>query len=474
MSEITVIPFRMQCPGCQAKVVVKHKELLGKSLPCPKCKHLIIVPKQGPISNLGGAPTREAAPSFDSTALTKDDYGDWDEVLSNLPQNPLGVDPEQIDWSPIEPKGAASDSNIPFQPINTAPPQPSTASDWQDKAVKKRRQLLLVATIGVLSSLLAGVGFFGFLSFMKNDSAAQASNNQQSDDNKAGAVGNPDDGGKSSQGDSPKTDSDVPPIEDSTPPDSTPNEQIGQEKTGDGGPIVIPSTKTNDSNAAGSNESGTSDASSGSEAGLPETGASNDPTMASGSKPDEPKADANDIAVEMAYKLPPELSRVKDLLNNSRGAFGSDAGFSPPASSIDGLDIENLQYPLMDIFHPDAQILGDWKQSASLRIPRMSAPNDVSLAIGLEEFARMTNIGITIDWQNCRAMGIELNPLISLRFENKTISEFIDETLASKGLTLSLDAKGFPSVKPASILDKQANYDPNARRVAILGSNYCV
>ncbi|MCU0720569.1 MAG: hypothetical protein MUC83_12745, partial [Pirellula sp.] len=50
--------------------------------------------------------------------------------------------------------------------------------------------------------------------------------------------------------------------------------------------------------------------------------------------------------------------------------------------------------------------------------------------------------------------GSELNPLISLKFENKTISEFIDETLASKGLTLSLDANGFPFVKPASILDK--------------------
>jgi hypothetical protein len=60
------------------------------------------------------------------------------------------------------------------------------------------------------------------------------------------------------------------------------------------------------------------------------------------------------------------------------------------------LDLENLQYPEMDVFHPDAKSLGDWKQSASLSIPRMSAPNDVSLAIGLEEFARITNIGITI------------------------------------------------------------------------------
>jgi hypothetical protein len=75
------------------------------------------------------------------------------------------------------------ESSIPFQPIDTVPPQPSSASDWQKQNVKKRRQILLVATIGVLSSLLAGIGFFGFLSFMKNDGSA-SSNNQNVDEKK--------------------------------------------------------------------------------------------------------------------------------------------------------------------------------------------------------------------------------------------------------------------------------------------------
>ena len=415
------------------------------------------MPKQGPISNLSGAPTREPTPSFDSTALTKEDYGDWDEVLSNLPQNPLGLDPEQIDWSPMDPSDAASASSIHFQPIDTAPPQPSTASDWQSKNVKKRRQLLLVATIGVLSSLLAGIGFFSFLSFMKNDGTAQASNDQQADGNKADdvgdgkattpvrAIGNPDEGSASSQGEDLASQSSTSPTDESNPPETPPSEQ-----TDDGGPVVIPSTNANKSNGAGATPSGTSDVANGSEAGLSETETSNNQAMASGSKPDEPKADANDAAADMAYKLPPELARVKELLNNSRGTFGSDAGFRPP-SSIDGLDLENLQYPQMDIFHPEAKSLGDWKQAASMSIPRMNSPNDVSLAIGLEEFARLTNIGITIDWQNCRAMGVELNPLISMKLENKTIAGFIDETLASKGLAVNLDAKGFPLVEPASI-----------------------
>jgi hypothetical protein len=30
--------------------------------------------------------------------LTKEDYGDWDEVLANIPENPLDEHLSQIDW----------------------------------------------------------------------------------------------------------------------------------------------------------------------------------------------------------------------------------------------------------------------------------------------------------------------------------------------------------------------------------------
>jgi hypothetical protein len=470
MSEITVIPFRMQCPGCQAKVVVKNPELLGRSLPCPKCKHLIVVPKQGPISNLSGVPNREPSPSFDSSALTKEDYGDWDEVLSNLPQNPLGVDPEHIDWSPVESNDSNSEAGIPFQSIDTAPPQPSSARDWQNQNVKKRRQILLVATIGVLSSLLAGIGFFGFLSYMKSDGSAVADNKKNVDENKTGASGNgetppsppggsnPDETLTSSQGagSAAGSDSSTQSTNESNSPDATPSEQPGLGGNGGNGePVVIPSMNAGNSGATASNPSNNFAENSGSGAGLPPAEKPTEQPKDSGTKPDESTAADADAAADIAYKLPPELARVKDLLNNSRGAFGSDAGFRPP-SSVDELDLENLQYPEMDIFHPDAKQLGDWKQSASLMISRMSAPNDVNLAIGLEEFARLTNIGITLDWQKCRAMGVDFNPLISLKLEGKTIAGFIDETLSSKGLKLSLNAKGFPLVEPASNLDKPA------------------
>ena len=235
----------------------------------------------------------------------------------------------------------------------------------------------------------------------------------------------------------------------SNSPDAAPSEQPGLGGNGEnGGPVVIPSKNAGNSGATDSKPSNSLAESGGSDAGLSPAEKPNDQPKDSGIKSDESNAADADAAADIAYKLPPELARVKDLLNNSRGAFGSDAGFRPP-SSVDELDLENLQYPEMDIFHPDAKQLGDWKQSASLTISRMSAPNDVNLAVGLEEFARLTNIGITLDWQKCRAMGVDFNPLISLKLEDKTIAGFIDETLSSKGLKLSLNAKGFPVVEPA-------------------------
>jgi hypothetical protein len=446
----------MQCPGCQAKVVVKHSALLGKSLPCPKCKHAIVVPKQGPISNPSGAPSREPSPSFDSTALTKEDYGDWDEVLSNLPQNLTGVDPEQIDWSPIGGNDGTSDSTIHFQPVDTAPPQPSTASDWQSKNVKKRRQLLLVATIAVLSSVLAGIGFFSFLSFMKDDQVVQAGNKQLTEENANGAPVQTDGKSEPTKETEPKPDSNPALPDEKESPQIPPGEQTAN---GDGKsvPVVIPSANSNTTNATDSNSSDNNGTANSGAPNMPDKGSSETALpgkgdLASDGKPEE-STTTTDVAAELAYKLPPELQRVKDLLNNSRGTFGSDAGFRPP-SSVDDLDLESLQYPEMDIFHPEAKMLGDWKQASSLSIPRMSAPNDVPLALGLEGFARITNIGITIDWQACRARGVQSNPLVSIKFENKTIAGFLDEVLASEGLRLNLDPKGFPIVAPASLPEK--------------------
>lgn len=432
----------MQCPGCQAKVIVKHEELLGKSLPCPKCKHLIIVPKQGPISNLSGAPSREPSPSFDSTALTKDDYGDWDEVLSNLPQNPLGVDPEQIDWSPIGAGDEASDDRIHFQPIDTAPPQPSTASDWQSRNVKKRRQLLLVATIAVLSSVMAAIGFFSFLTFMKSDQTAQANQPQPSTENSGQAPLNPDGNTKETGAASPPTENNPSPPDEKSSTQEPPNESPAGDN-GNTGPVVIPSPNSDATNNAALDPSNNNTMANGS----PDGKTADQSPPSPDKKPTDANSEAANESADFVYKLPPELQRVKDLLNNNRGTFGSDAGFRPPSSVAD-LNLENIQYPDKDLFYPDSKMLGDWKQMSSLNISKMSAPNDVPLAIGLEEFARITNIGVTIDWQSCVALGVEWNPLITIKFEDKTISSFLEETLASKGLSLSLDAKGFPIVKP--------------------------
>jgi hypothetical protein len=432
----------MQCPGCQAKVVVKHEELLGKSLPCPKCKHQIVVPQQGPTSNPHGIAQREPQPTFDSAALTKEDYGDWDEVLANLPQNPTGIDPEQIDWSPIESNDSSAESFFPIQPIETAPPKPSTASDWQSRNVKKRRQVLLVGTIAILSSLLAGVGFFGFLAFMRNNDSAQSRKPASpSADATSSLVDQPPKGIQ--VGSEPGTSNEF----------ETNGKQSGDErsdeppenKTGTSEPIMIPSANSGSPAGSSSTKPGpdspaSSDSATGSDSDVSETAT-------------KPAADSADSVSDPTFNLPPQLKRFQDLLNNSRGTFGSNPD-PRPSKVVDELDVENLQYPFLDVFHPEAKPLPSWNQAASIVLSRISAPNETPFTVGLEEIGRLTGVGVTIDWQSIRAAGLNDKPLVTWKFEGKSIDAMLDEVLLAHQLALKLDAKGYPIIQPRALPTK--------------------
>lgn len=439
----------MQCPGCQAKVVVKHEELLGKSLPCPKCKHKIVLPQQGPISNPHGIAQREPQPSFDSAALTKEDYGDWDEVLANLPQNPTGIDPEQIDWSPIESNESTAESFFPIQPIETAAPQPSTASDWQSRNVKKRRQVLLVGTIAILSSLLAGIGFFGFLAFVRNNDSAQGRNPASPNaDATSPLVDQPPQGNKpvvepgASNGSEPNDATTAP---DGQRSDDKRSDEPPKNGSGTSEPVIIP--PANPGASAGSSVTKPD----------PDSPASPDSSTGSDSEASEtattPAADSADPASDPTFNLPPQLKRFQDLLNNSRGTFGSTPD-PRPSKVVDELDVENLQYPFLDVFHPEAKPLPAWNQAASIVLSRISAPNETPFTVGLEEIGRLTGVGVTIDWQSIRAAGLNDKPLVTWKFEGKSIDAMLDEVLLAHQLALKVDAKGNPIIQPRALPTK--------------------
>ena len=93
-------PFRLACPHCSSKIVVRHEQLLGQTLPCPKCKDPISVPTSPPApadtannpkpaatkptsSQLASAPRAVGGQIIDSTAMTKVGDVDWNEILAS-------------------------------------------------------------------------------------------------------------------------------------------------------------------------------------------------------------------------------------------------------------------------------------------------------------------------------------------------------------------------------------------------------
>ena len=43
-------PFRIVCPACSTKLVVRQPELVGRTVPCPKCKNAIHVVRAGQVA----------------------------------------------------------------------------------------------------------------------------------------------------------------------------------------------------------------------------------------------------------------------------------------------------------------------------------------------------------------------------------------------------------------------------------------
>ncbi len=172
-------PFRLVCPNCHGKLVIRDEWMLGKSIHCPRCKTVIALPEKRPE---GPEPTVgiqvKPVAGYDSSALTRVDDGSLakqvaDELsahdggLSELDDQAIAsaIDAfrntneheKQTDATAFESGyvGANSDplsssSNSVTDSLLSSRPQ-----DWNSPATKRRRQLLMIAMAGVAGLLLA-------------------------------------------------------------------------------------------------------------------------------------------------------------------------------------------------------------------------------------------------------------------------------------------------------------------------------
>jgi len=105
-------PFRLICPNCTSKIVVRHPQLVGQTLPCPRCKNniLVVAPPPGegaatpPIPPLAVNPQPTETPnpgSNDRPVSTKS----GNATGKGTPATSPSANPESAPRSNAQPKG---------------------------------------------------------------------------------------------------------------------------------------------------------------------------------------------------------------------------------------------------------------------------------------------------------------------------------------------------------------------------------
>lgn len=361
--------------------------------------------------------------------MTKEDYGDWDEVLANIPQN-IHDNPESIDWgSPLE--GHATESSSYIEPLRADNSSRPSSNDraWQNESVAKRRQLLLVATIGILSTVLAGLGFLGFLRSMSKPIAK--------DDPNKGLVTQPNSDAPPStvSSDPPATETNTPKRE--PPIGESPSNTVEQENK------TQPPGSSND--LASSNNATD---------GLPidtQPAIRDQETLKPNlsSNEQEPAADANLSPSEIDKKLSDLFGPTGfgELLSNSSAL--PESGFGKKLTAED-LEIDDLSETKQLLFHPAPKVLPLWNETVEAqKLERIKFQN-LPLSACMDFFSRATGIGITIDWESMRAAGLDEKMTLSCDFQKKNYAEILTELLDLQGLRIEL-VDGFPIVRPKAV-----------------------
>ncbi|XZE45107.1 hypothetical protein SH467x_000310 [Pirellulaceae bacterium SH467] len=401
--------------------------------------------------------------------MTKEDYGDWDEVLANIPPNPLDEQIGNLAWDQLpadwesqnSPNGDAEKQAEPgfpihhesFIPLPTGAPLPSADREWESRELAKKRQILLVATLGVVSSIVAGFAFWGFLRWIQAEKpiAQLPAVDPESKPNLAAS-----ENGKATDDGTVTGDGSVPEANPPTPPNGAAKDDrpVQEEKPGEliqpvgsgqnaEQPLAPkPANPLLDPGAGLTDFLRTPDPAKEGEANAPPQ----DKEPMSGSEP-KSEPDLTDREKENTEKLPDIFGpgQFGALLGPSRGL--TDGGFGRTAP-LNELDIESLDEPMSILTYPDPQPVPVWGERASaLSIARIKA-SDLPFVKCIELFGRMTGVGITLDWPSLRAAGQDESFQVSFDSQDTTLEKLFVSILAEKKLGIEMSPDGLPIVRP--------------------------
>ncbi len=394
-------------------------------------------------------PVRPAAQVINSAALTKEGNPAWDEMLAN--ESFLTPAESETDTSsrfrPMEdaaPLATTFTPPKPLAPLDPSPALPLHQQNWQSGNVAKRRQLMVITTIAISSSLLALVGFMAFVRFVGSSSKPNIAQNPKKAPSLApGLPGSQD---SASAQASPQ----IPPTADPIAAEPMAAEPTAVEPvvTEAGDPKGIAMLPTGPETSAPIEPRNALTPPVFENPETPENPGAAAKSTSDPSSPPEVPTESSQLPAGLDGpetsddELPEFLRPLLDAIRPNNAM--SDAGFGNNQTETE-LDVQNADIDIDQVYHPPAKAVPNWEAKAAQSLNSFKI-KDTSVLRCIDLFSKMTGVGITVDWQSCRVAGIDLTKRMDMEENGKTIAELVTLLAARNQLEMSFDNLGLPKL----------------------------
>lgn len=457
-------PFRIICPACSTKLVVRQPELVGRTVPCPKCKNAIHVVRPGEVAwNPGsvntqepikpsGPPKRQVS-TVNSEAITKADPGDWDiDALESAlaQQNPSLPQDQAAGFfrdSTSDPAVRKKESQpLAIQPLDlpdaTASSPPAPPSAWQSPQAKARRQLLTVFVVGLSGCILAALAFLAFL-----NTFGKRNRDKLPAENPPPVVAQQGQAEKLPEKAELMADA-APKIEAIEPVDAQdPMQPIAQEAPGlKVNPLGIPPENIQPEN----------------QPNVPTPDPGNPPMIEQNSAPNlqdnsqklknpekQPQETQADASQATDDNLPSIFKDFLPVFDRSSQPGWSDLGKVGDKTIDQELSLENSDVVFAPEYYPQPIPLPSWSERAERKVGKIRMP-PMSIPRFVHWLNRLSGHAISIDWFLFNLSDIPLDQNVDFQSDGATIGGILDAFKTKIGADVDTDPKGFVYLRPTA------------------------
>lgn len=436
-------PFRILCPTCSTKLVVRQAELVGRTVPCPKCKSAIHVVRTGEVPwNPGnvsaggmerGVQERHVG-TVNSEAITKADAGDWDiDQLDRALGNLASQETQRVE------RGAVLENSVRDREVlggeiegsyvdggYEVPAQVIPPSAWQSPSAAARRQWLILGLVGLSGCLLAFLGFVAFLKTLGGKTAVKPS---------VPVVNQP----------GPEIAKPGPEVAESGLVVAKPVPGVAEPVPGvaEPGPGVAESVPGVAETVPGDKRVGSVD--------VQRVEGSQGEEVVGGERAALMGQDVGERVQEEGQGdtegLPEIFREFMPVFDRSSQAGWTDLGKEGDRTIAQEISLENAQDVFRDEYYPPGILLPSFEDRMARGVVRVESP-PMPMLERLEWFNRLSGHAVGVDWMMMRLVEGGLDRPVGLQFQGGTLGEVLGQISESVGATVEELGEGFYVLSP--------------------------